>query len=121
MQKFYKDLKSLILSDDRLNSSLFSKQSIISLIRCTLEPLASENVSSMIFHRLKNTDGLDSIIKRLEYSRNVEMYNFLDPDIIIKDDLIELEFILLTSSRYNAILMWDYSDDNKKEKCFSQE
>ncbi len=115
MQKFYKDLKNLILSDDRLIESLFSKQSIISIIRCILEPLVNANAASMIFHRLKNTNGLDGIIKRLEYSRNVEMYNFLDPDIIIKDDLIELEFILLTSSRYNAVLMWDYSDDNKKE------
>lgn len=115
MQKLYKELKNLILSDDRLNSSLFSKRSIISLVRCALEPLASENVPSLIFHRLKNTEGLDGIIKRLEYSRNVEMYNFLDPDIVVKDDLVELEFILLTSSRYNAVILWDYSDDTKKE------
>ena len=80
-----------------------------------MEPLANENVPSMVFHRLKNPEGLEGIIKRLEYSRNIEMYNFLDPDIVIKDDLVELEFILLTSSRYNAVFMWDYSDDVKKE------
>ncbi len=115
MHKFQKTLKSLILSDDRLNSSLFSKKSIISIARCVLEPLANENVPSMIFHRFKTTEGLEGIIKRLEYSRNIEMYNFLDPEIVIKDDLVELEFILLTSSRYNAVFMWDYSDDPKKE------
>lgn len=115
MSKFHNCLKNLILSDDRLNSSLFSKKSIISIIRCILEPLASENVPSMIFHRLKNTEGLDGIIKRLEYSRNIDMYNFLDPDIALKDDLIETEFILLTSSRYNAVFIWDYSDDPNKE------
>ncbi len=69
----------------------------------------------MIFHRLKNTEGLDGIIKRLEYSRNIDMYNFLDPDVALKDDLIETEFILLTSSRYNAVFIWDYSDDPNKE------
>jgi len=115
MYKFHKDLKSLIHSDERLNSSLFSKKSIVSIIRCILEPLASANVPSLIFHRIKDTKGLDGIIKRLEYSRNVEMYDFLDPDTVIRDDLVELEFILLTSSRYNAVLMWDYSDDTNKE------
>ena len=69
----------------------------------------------MIFHRLKNREGLDSIIKRLEYSRNIEMYNFLDSDIVTRDDLIELEFILLTSSRYNAVILWDYSESPNKE------
>ncbi len=98
MSKFYQNLKNFILIEDRLNTSLFSK-SIISIIRCILEPLAAENVPSVILHRLKNTENLDSIVKRLEYSRNIEMYNFLDPDIVLKDDLIELEFILLTSSK----------------------
>ena len=79
---------------------------------------SAENVPSVIIHRLKNTENLDSIVKRLEYSRNIEMYNFLDPDIVLKDDLIELEFILLTSSRYNAVFMWDYSDDEKKENSY---
>ena len=88
MQNIFKDLKKLILSDDRLQTSLFSKQSIITIIRCLLEPLASQNTPSMIFHRLKNREGLDSIIKRLEYSRNIEMYNFLDSDIVTRDDLI---------------------------------
>ena len=115
MQNIFKDLKKLILSDDRLQTSLFSKQSIITIIRCLLEPLASQNTPSMIFHRLKNREGLDSIIKRLEYSRNIEMYNFLDSDIVTRDDLIELEFILLTSSRYNAVILWDYSESTNKE------
>ncbi len=115
MQNIFKDLKKLILSDDRLQTSLFSKQSIITIIRCLLEPLASQNTPSMIFHRLKNREGLDSIIKRLEYSRNIEMYNFLDSDIVTRDDLIELEFILLTSSRYNAVILWDYSESPNKE------
>ncbi len=118
MSKFYQNLKNFILIEDRLNTSLFSKKSIISIIRCILEPLAAENVPSVIIHRLKNTENLDSIVKRLEYSRNIEMYNFLDPDIVLKDDLIELEFILLTSSRYNAVFMWDYSDDEKKENSY---
>ena len=115
MQNIFKDLKKLILSDDRLQTSLFSKQSIITIIRCLLEPLASQNTPSMIFHRLKNREGLDSIIKRLEYSRNIEMYNFLDSDIVTRDDLIELEFILITSSRYNAVILWDYSESPNKE------
>ena len=118
MSKFYQNLKNFILIEDRLNTSLFSKKSIITLIRSILEPLAGENVPSVIFHRLKDTTNLDSIIKRLEYSRNIDMYNFLDPDIVLKDDLIELEFILLTSSRYNAVFMWDYSDDEKKENSY---
>lgn len=118
MSKFYQNLKSYILKEDRLKKSLFSKKSIITLIRSILEPLASENVPSVILHRLKDTANLDSIIKRLEYSRNIEMYNYSDPDIILHDELIELEFIILTSSRYNAVFMWDYSDDENKENSY---
>lgn len=114
MQKFYKNIKGLLEIEDSLSANLFSRQTIVSISRCLLEPLVSNDVPSMVFQRLKNKEGLDGIIKRLEYSRNVEMYDYLDPTVYIKDCLIETEFILLTSSRYNAVLIWDYSDDPKK-------
>ena len=38
-----------------------------------LEPVANQNAASLIFTRLKNKEGVEGLIKRLEYCTNVEM------------------------------------------------
>ena len=111
-----KNLKSFLSTEFDNTKKLFSKRTVCGLLRSLLEPIASNNAKSLIFTRFKNTNGIEGIIKRLEYCSNVEMYSFLDFDIVSKDDLVETEFVIITSHRYNAVLIWDYSDSKEKDE-----
>lgn len=115
MQKKQKSLKNFLsLGFD--NDELFSRSSMNAIIRALLEPVAGANAASLIFTRFKNKDGLESLIKRLEYCTNVDMVDVTAPNILVKDNYIELEFIIFTSARYNFALIWDYSDDENRNK-----
>ena len=111
-----KTLKGFLYSEYENNEELFSKRTVNGLLRSLLEPIAANNAKSLIFTRFKNTNGIEGIIKRLEYCSNVEMYSFLDYDNILKDDFVETEFVIITSQRYNAVLIWDYSDSKDKNE-----
>ena len=109
-----KNLKNYLELNEQNSMSFFSRNTVNGILRSLLEPIACANAKSLILTRFKNTQGIDGIIKRLEYCSNVEMFSFLDPDVVQKDDLVELEFIVITSHRYNAVLVWDYSQDEDK-------
>lgn len=111
-----KNLKSFLNSDIDNNNELFTSKTVTGLLRSLLEPVAANNAKSLILTRFKNTKGIEGIVKRLEYCSNVEMFSFLDTDVVSKDDLIETEFIIITSHRYNAALIWDFSDSSDKDK-----
>lgn len=113
-----KELKNFFQRSYDDNAELFSKNTVDGLLRSLLEPVASNNAVSLILTRFKHTDNIAGIIKRLEYCSNVEMYSFLDFDIISRDDFIETEFVVITSQRYNAALIWDYSDSKNKDETY---
>ncbi len=112
-KKVKKQLKAFLRSVDT-GGEQFSRSTMNTIIRALLEPVAGQNAVSLVFTRLKNKDGLDGLIKRLEYCNNVEMVDVTVPDVLIKDDYVELEFIVFTSARYNFALIWDYSSDANK-------
>lgn len=115
MYKFSKkNLKNYLELGDDIGNEYFSRKTVTGILRSLMEPIASANAKSLILTRIKNEDGIHGILKRLEYCSNVEMYDFLDPDTAKNDDLVELEFVVITSSRYNAVLLFDYSDDVDK-------
>lgn len=111
-----KDLKNFFQRSYDDNFELFSKNTVNGLLRSLFEPIAANNAVSLILTRFKHTNSLEGIIKRLEYCSNVEMYSFLDYDNILKDDFVETEFVIITSQRYNAVLIWDYSDSKGKNE-----
>lgn len=113
MYKKQKTLKSFLNSDID-NNELFSRNSMTTIIRTMLEPVANQNAASLIFTRLKNKEGVEGLIKRLEYCTNVEMVDVTAPNILIKDNYVELEFVIFTSARYNFVLIFDYSIDEEK-------
>ncbi|MBE7706883.1 MAG: HAMP domain-containing histidine kinase [Cyanobacteria bacterium SIG30] len=92
---------------------IFDKKTIDYVFRSILEPLVEENVESVVFLRILNQEGLESIIKRLEFNTNCSIHNF---DYIKSNDFKTCEFVMVSSSRYNAILVWDYSDEDDKNK-----
>ncbi len=112
----YKKQKSLesFLNFYMEQDELFSRSSVVSIVRSMLEPVANKNAVSLIFTRFKNKENLESLIKRLEYCNNVEMVDVTVPNTLIKDNYVELEFVIFTSPRYNFVLMWDYSADEDK-------
>lgn len=110
-----KSLKIFLDSEFQNSEELFSKKTVNGLIRSLLEPVAANNAKSLIFTRFKDTREIEGIIKRLEYCSNVEMFSFLDFDTVLKDDLVEMEFVIITSHRYNAVLLWDYSGTPNKD------
>ena len=84
-----KTLKGFLNSEYENNEELFSKRTVNGLLRSLLEPIAANNAKSLIFTRFKNTNGIEGIIKRLEYCYNVEMFSFLDFDAVLKDEFVE--------------------------------
>ena len=114
-KKAKKTLKSF-LNSSVYNDELFSRSSMNTIIRALLEPVANQNAVSLVFTRFKNKEGLQGLIKRLEYCNNVEMVDVTAPNVLIKDDYVELEFVIFTSARYNIALIWDYSNDPDKNK-----
>lgn len=112
-KKQKKTLKSF-LNSNVYNDELFSRSSMNIIIRALLEPVANQNAASLIFTRFKNKDGLEGLIKRLEYCTNVEMVDVTSNGMLIRDDYVELEFVIFTSARYNFALLFDYSIDEDK-------
>ena len=118
-KKQKKQLKSF-LNLNGYNDELFSRDAITTIIRALLEPVANQNAASLVFTRLKNKEGLEGLIRRLEYCNNVEITDVTAPNVLIKDDYVELEFIIFTSARYNFALLWDYSEnfDKNYTNCY---
>ncbi len=107
------DFKKLI---ENSQSEFITRRTVIGLVRSILTPLADSNSKSMVFYRFKDREEISGLIKRLEYSVNVEMYDFSEREILKLDDFVELEFLLITSARFNAFLLWDYSSTKEKDK-----
>lgn len=114
MYKKQKTQLKSFLNKENYNDELFSRSSMTTIIRALLEPVANQNAGSLVFTRFKNKEGLEGLIKRLEYCNNVEMIDTTAPGVLIKDDYVELEFVIFTSARYNFALLWDYSYDSDK-------
>lgn len=111
-----KSIKCFLDSEFENSEEYFSRKTVNGLLRSLLEPIAANNAKSLIFTRFKDTSSIEGIIKRLEYCSNVEMFSFLDFDVVSKDDLVEIEFVVITSHRYNAVLIWDYSESQNKDE-----
>lgn len=106
-------LKDLIL---RESTKEYSKQTIIGLFRSILEPVVeAQNQDSLVLLRLKNTENINSVIKRLEYT-TVKLCFFSDEQIdsnlenVQKEKCWEnVEFVVVLAPRYSAVFLWDYS------------
>lgn len=92
----------------------YSPSTIASIIRSLLEPVAKNNAIGIVFTHFKNLEGIDSIIKRLEYSKNVTLRTFSDFEFS-KFDVEEIGFVVLTTKRYNAAFIFKEVQKNKYE------
>jgi len=102
-------------------SPIFGKKTITGLLRSILEPVLDVkpgtnkaiNPEALVFTRVKNTEGIEGILKRLEFAPQIEVRDFLSQ--AREDKFVELEFVLLTSARFSTLLVWDYSTSENKD------
>ena len=108
---------SYFKQDDIITKETYSSSIVTSVVRSILEPLAKNNTEGLIFARLKGIEGTESIIKRLEYSRNVNLKTFSDFDFS-KFDVEDVGFVVLTTHRYNCAFIFKQVEKDKYEIYF---
>lgn len=118
-------LKELI--DTQANRFL-SKQALKCLVRSALEPLLDSPESGVVLYRIENKDGLQGLLKRLEFSE-VESFSFSDNSKnLVEKVWAHTEFLCVLTHRYVSIIIWDdrtgdknsvryYSLYNSKLQC----
>ena len=74
-----------------------------------MRPIAYDSAKALIISRFKNKDDIESLIKRIEYLQNVNMYDLTERSLLKTDDFKSIEFLLVTSARFNIFIAWDYS------------
>ncbi len=115
MNKSGKTFNFYFENKDLTKNELYSKTIVKSLIRSILEPLASaSNALGIVFSHIKNIDGTDGLLKRLEYSKNITLRAFSDFEFS-KFDVEETGFVVLTTHRYNCAFLWREVEKEKYE------
>ena len=117
MNKTKRNFNSYFEKKDLSGNELYSSTIIESLTRSILEPIAKDNSKAIVFARLKNVKGTDSLIKRLEYSKDIILREFSDFEFS-KFDIEETGFIVLTTQRYNCAFLFREIEENKYEIYF---
>jgi signal transduction histidine kinase len=98
---------------DTQGNKYLSRQALKCLIRSAVEPLLDAPETGVVLHRIECKDGLQGILKRLEFSE-VEAINYTDSS----NNLVELvwantEFLCVMTHRYVSILIWDNRTNDK--------
>ena len=104
-------LKELIESQ---GNRFLSRQALKCWIRSAVEPLLDEPEAGVVLHRIENKDGLQGLLKRLEFSE-VETINYGDSSgNLVEKVWANTEFLCVMTHRYVSIIVWDNKtgDDN---------
>lgn len=116
--KFRKDLPISIRELlGHLNNGLYTRQTLVSLFRTFLENVIEDRLKALILMKIDNTDNIDSVISRLNYSPadvfvfNTEPGSFIYGDnfhfLNIDSPLIEKEeFLVILSDKFSATVYW---------------
>ena len=76
-------------------------------IRSAVEPLLDTPEAGVVLHRIENKDGLQGLLKRLEYSE-VETHSFTDESKnLVEKVWANTEFLCVMTHRYVSIIIWD--------------
>ncbi|MBR5303222.1 MAG: HAMP domain-containing histidine kinase [Candidatus Gastranaerophilales bacterium] len=114
MQKTKKNLNIYFEAKDLTQNEIYSLTIVKSLVKSVLEPIANNNSKALILMHVKEYPETEGVIKRLEYNTNVNLRKISDFEFS-KFDIEEIGFIVLTSPRYNAALLFKEVEENKFE------
>lgn len=103
-------LKELIESQ---GNRFLTKSALKCLVRSAVEPLLDNPESGVVFYRIEQKEGLQGLIKRLEFSE-VESYSYADDSKnLVEKVWANTEFICVLTHRYVSIIIWDYNTGDK--------
>lgn len=112
MNKTKRNLNIYFEERDSIQSEIYSTSIIKSLTRSILEPIAELKGKAIVLCRLKNVEGIESLIKRLEYSSNVYIKEFSDFEFS-RFDIEETGFIILNTQRMNCAFLFREVEKDK--------
>lgn len=97
-------LKALIEAQE---NSFLTKQTLKCWIRSAVEPLLDEPELGVVLYRVENKDGLQGLLKRLEFSE-IEAIDYSDKaGNLVEKVWANTEFVCTLTHRYVSILIWD--------------
>ncbi len=107
-----KNINKYFENNDLFNNRLYSKTVVKSLIRSILEPITTQNSKALVYANFNNIDGIESLIKRIEYLPNVTLEQFSDFEYS-KFDTEKIGFVVLTSQRYNCAFLFKETEEDR--------
>ena len=100
-----------------LNNGLYTRQTLVSLFRTFLENVLEDRLNALVLMKIDNTDNIDSIISRLNYSPadvfvfNSDQSTFSSADTFkflkIDSPLIDKEeFLVVLAEKFSTTIYW---------------
>lgn len=103
-------LKALI---ETQSNRFLTRQALKCWIRSAVEPLLDAPENGIVFHRIDNKEGLQGLLKRLEFS-DIKSINYTDESKnLIEKVWANTEFLCVLTHRYVSILIWDNNTGDK--------
>ena len=103
-------LKELI---EAQGNRFLTRQALKCLVRSALEPLLDEPEAGVVLYRIENKDGLQGLLKRLEFS-DIQSINYADDSKNLLEKVwANTEFLCTMTHRYVSILIWDNNTGDK--------
>ncbi|MEW5819598.1 MAG: ATP-binding protein [Cyanobacteriota bacterium] len=100
-----------------LNNGLYTRQTLVSLFRTFLENVLEDRLKALVIIKIDNTDNIDSVISRLNYSpANVFVFNSEPGSFVYGDNFKFLnidsplidkeEFLVVLAENFSATIYW---------------
>lgn len=101
------------LIDTQANRFL-SYQALKCLLKSAIEPLLDAPESGVVLYRIQSDLGLKGILRRLEFSEEINSHNFSDDSGNLKEKVwANTEFLCVMTHRYVSIIIWDTNTGDK--------
>lgn len=100
----------------------YTRQTLATIFRCFLETIIENRYPSVIFARLKNSQGFQGLLNRLKYteskvyaySDNIEGFNSIASN---HPGLENDEFLVIIAERFSACIYWNESNTGVLGLC----
>ena len=112
MNKIKKNLNNYFNNNDLTISKVYSTEIVKSVVRSILEPITLNSAKAVVLFKTDDNKGIESLIKRLEYSSDIFLKDFSQFQFLkIEDGAVN--FVIINSQRYNCAFLYKKIDENK--------
>ena len=95
------------------SNRFLTRQALKCWVRSALEPLLDAPESGVVLYRIENKDGLQGLLKRLEFSDIASISYADDSKNLLEKVWANTEFLCVLTHRYVSILIWDNNPGDK--------